>query len=91
MVSLKNMALMEKIEITSRSSLRDKVLAYLSLEAQKNNATSFKIPLNRSEMADYLCTNRSSLSRELSNMKRDGIIDYNQKTFHLLNTTVNGK
>lgn len=86
MVSLKNMALMEKIEITSRSSLRDKVLAYLSMEAQKNNATTFEIPLNRSEMADYLCTNRSALSRELANMKKDGIIDYSLKTFCLLNT-----
>ena len=42
------------------------------------------IPLSRSEMADYLCTNRSALSRELTNMKKDGILDYDLRTFRLL-------
>ena len=42
------------------------------------------IPLSRSEMADYLCTNRSALSRELANMKKDGILDYDLRSFHLL-------
>ena len=84
LISLKNMALLEKIEITSQSPLREKVLSYLSLEAQKHHSTTFEVPLNRTEMADYLCTNRSALSRELSNMKKDGIIDYDQRVFHLL-------
>lgn len=83
LMSLKNIALTEKIEITSKSSLRDKILAYLSLEAQKCGSMTVTLPLNRTEMADYLCTNRSALSRELSNMKKDGILDYDQRVFHL--------
>ena len=86
MISHKNAVLTEKIEITSKSSLREKILAYLSIEARRNNSTDFTVPLNRTEMADYLCTNRSALSRELANMKKDGILDYEQNTFHLLNT-----
>ena len=84
MISRRNVALTEKIEITSKSSLREKVLAYLSLEAQKTGSMKVTIPLSRSEMADYLCTNRSALSRELANMKKDGILDYDLRTFHLL-------
>ena len=84
LLSRRNAALTEKIEITSKSSLREKVLAYLSLEAQKTGSMKVTIPLSRSEMADYLCTNRSALSRELANMKKDGILDYDLRTFHLL-------
>ena len=84
LLSRRNAALTEKIEITSKSSLREKVLAYLSLEAQKTGSMKVTIPLSRSEMADYLCTNRSVLSRELANMKKDGILDYDLRTFHLL-------
>ena len=87
MMSRKNIALTEKIEITSKPSLREKILAYLSLEAQKKGSMTFSLPLNRTEMADYLCTNRSALSRELSNMKKDGILDYDQKVFHLYNVS----
>ncbi len=84
LLSRRNAALTEKIEITSKSSLREKILAYLSLEAQKTGSMKVTIPLSRSEMADYLCTNRSALSRELANMKKDGILDYDLRTFHLL-------
>ena len=86
MISNSNAELTEKIEITSKSSLREKILAYLSIEARRNGSTRFTVPLNRTEMADYLCTNRSALSRELSKMKKDGIIDYENKSFHILNT-----
>ena len=86
MISNSNAELTEKIEITSKSSLREKILAYLSIESRRNGSTRFTVPLNRTEMADYLCTNRSALSRELSKMKKDGIIDYENKSFHILNT-----
>ena len=85
MISNSNAELTEKIEITSKSSLREKILAYLSIESRRNGSTRFTVPLNRTEMADYLCTNRSALSRELAKMKKDGIIDYENKSFHILN------
>ena len=85
MISHKNADLTEKIEITSKSSLREKILAYLSIESRRNGSTNFTVPLNRTEMADYLCTNRSALSRELAKMKKDGIIDYESNTFRILN------
>ena len=40
--------------------------------------------MTREEMADFLCVNRSALSRELSRMKRDGIIDFYRDTFRIL-------
>ena len=33
---------------------------------------------DRSELAEYLCADRSAVSRELSAMARDGLIEYNK-------------
>ena len=41
-------------------------------------------PLSRTEMAAYLQSNRSAMTRELSLMKRDGLIDFDGSTFVLL-------
>ncbi len=35
-------------------------------------------------MADFLGVDRSALSRELSRLKDDGLIDYEKNTFKLL-------
>ena len=40
--------------------------------------------MTREEMADFLCVNRSALSRELSRMKRDGLIDFYLDSFRIL-------
>ncbi|MGI5928494.1 MAG: helix-turn-helix domain-containing protein [Pseudoflavonifractor sp.] len=75
---------MEKIDVTSKKTLREKILTYLSLLAQHKGSTYIEVPLGRVELADYLCADRSALTRELSNMKRDGLLDYDKNTFHLL-------
>ena len=80
----KNMQLIEKVEIVSKPDLRSKILAYLTLQAEKQNSRYLEIPLNREEMAEYLCANRSSLSRELALLKRDGILDFHKNSLVLL-------
>ena len=80
----KNISLMEKIEVTSKKSLREKILAYLSIQSQRNNSTYFEIPLGRVELAEYLCADRSALTRELNNMRDEGIIDFDKNTFRIL-------
>lgn len=83
-IASKNQDLMRKVEVISRKSLREKILAYLSIQAQGNNARYFQIPLSRSELADYLCADRSALTRELSSMRAEGIIDFEKNTFRIL-------
>lgn len=41
------------------------------------------VPFNRTELADYLFVNRSSLVRELGRMKKEQIIDYNNNIFYI--------
>ncbi len=84
MIAAKNRQLMEKVEVVSKKTLREKILAYLSQQAQEKCSRCFEVPLGRLEMADYLCTDRSALTRELSKMRDEGIIDYNKNVFKLL-------
>ncbi|QHI73509.1 Crp/Fnr family transcriptional regulator [Aminipila terrae] len=84
LIADKNTQLMEKIEITSKKSLREKILTYMSIQAQFHQSNYFEIPLGRLELADYLCANRSALTRELNNMKQEGILDFEKNRFHLL-------
>lgn len=80
----KNRDLMRKVEVISKKTLREKILAYLSLYAQTQNTRYFEIPLGRVEWAEYLCADRSALTRELTAMKTDGLIDYDKNWFKIL-------
>lgn len=80
----KNRRLLEKIEVVAKKTLREKIMAYLSRQAQLQDSRCFEIPLGRVELAEYLCTDRSALTRELSRMKADGLIDYKKNSFELI-------
>ncbi|MEE0954575.1 MAG: Crp/Fnr family transcriptional regulator [Eubacterium sp.] len=88
MIAVKNGQLMQKVEILSKRTLREKILAYLSREVQKQKSQYLDIPMGRIELAEYLGADRSALSRELSRMKEDGLIDYDRNTFRLIKTEV---
>lgn len=83
-VSLKNIALTQKNEFTSKRTTREKLLAYLSSEAKKVGSNLFSIPFNRQELADYLSVERSAMSAELSKLRNDGILNYHKNHFELL-------
>ena len=80
----KNIAFHQRIEITSKRTTRDKLLAYLDMQARRASSNSFDIPLDRQELADYLEVERSGLSAEISKMRREGIIENIKNHFELL-------
>lgn len=82
----KNILLMQKIEQLSKRSTREKLLAYLSAQAQKTGKNSFSIPFNRQELADYLSVDRSAMSSELGKMRTEGLLDFERNQFRLFST-----
>ncbi|MBM6837418.1 Crp/Fnr family transcriptional regulator [Clostridium saudiense] len=66
-------------------TIRDKVLTYLTRLSYESGKQIVVIPFNREELAQYLNVDRSALSRELTWMKRDGLIDFYKNEFKLLN------
>lgn len=77
----KNVMFTKKIEYLSKRSIREKVMAFLSDKAEEAGNGIFSIGFNRQQLADYLCVDRSALSRELSIMKADGVIDFEKNIF----------
>ena len=83
-LSKENIELIQKIENVSQKTIRDKILTYLSNEAQKNHSNRFSIKFNRQDLADYLNVDRSAMSFELSKLQKEGLIKYNKNQFELL-------
>ena len=83
-IARKNLELMRKIEVVSKKTLREKILAYLSIQSQSQGSNRFEIPLGRVEWAEYLCADRSALTRELAKMKEEGLIEFQRNTFEIL-------
>lgn len=83
-VATKNLMFNQKIEITSHRTTREKLMAYLLLQAKQQNKTSFTIPYDRQALADYLCVDRSAMSVEISKLRKDGIIACEKNHFELL-------
>lgn len=83
-ISDKNVMLMQKIDIISKKTLREKIMTYLQLQAQEHHSNHFTILLGRLELAEFLCANRSALTRELVSMQKEGLIRYHKNTFEIL-------
>lgn len=83
-ISDKYFSLSRRIDLLVLKSLRAKVCAYLLSEADRAGSLTFTIPYSRIQLADYLNCDRSALSRELSLMQRDGLLDTYKSSFKLL-------
>ncbi len=80
----KNILLSSKNQLLSLRTIEDKILSYLSLQAEKKGNLEFEIPFSRNELADFLCVDRSALSRVLSKLKKEAVIEYKNNHFKLL-------
>ncbi|NLK66472.1 MAG: Crp/Fnr family transcriptional regulator [Campylobacteraceae bacterium] len=69
-----------KLNLYSKTHLRDRIILFLKNEMLNSNFIELKF--NREDLAKYLACNRSALSRELSLMEKDGLIEIrNRKIF----------
>ncbi len=73
-----------RLAILSQRRLRDRVLVYLTMQAERRGTGTFCVPFDREELAAFLCVNRSALSHELSLMEREGLIRFRKNEFTLL-------
>lgn len=83
-ISDKNRKLVQKLGHMSKRSTREKLISYLSEEAKKKNSSSFSIPFNRQQLADFLSVDRSAMSNELCKMRDEGLLVFEKNQFTLL-------
>ncbi|MBO4467887.1 MAG: Crp/Fnr family transcriptional regulator [Clostridia bacterium] len=84
MLAKRTLSMNTRIQVLSKLRLRDKILTYLSSVANETGEMTFSVPLSREDLATYIGADRTALSRELSRLKREGVIDYYKNTFKIL-------
>ena len=82
LLSRQNVLLSGRIRILGQRTIRDRILMYLKT-LPKDSSGTVKLPFTKTAFAEYLGVNRSALSREMSNMERDGIIERRGKKYIL--------
>ena len=80
----KNLLLHQKLEITAKRTTKEKLMAYLLLQAKKADSRCFTVPFDRQALADYLEIDRSGLSAEIGKLRRAGVLKCTKNRFELL-------
>ena len=81
----KSLQLSQRILHTSSKSIRGRLMSYFSQCAKQAGNSTFQIPYNRQQLADYLGVDRSAMCHELSKMQKEGLISYEKNRFSLNN------
>ena len=73
-ISQKTLLLSQRVEILSCRSIREKLLHYFALCSHRQASDTFSLPLSMSALAEYICADRSAMTREMSRLKKEGIL-----------------
>lgn len=80
----KNFILNRKLELLTLKGMREKLVSYLLNISNDRGSDMFQINLNRTDLADYLNVSRTSMCRELTRMKDEGLLDFYGNSFKLM-------
>lgn len=82
-ISAKNRKLVQKLGHIAQRTTREKLISYLSEESKRQSSSTFEIPFNRQQLADFLSVDRSAMSNELCKMRDAGLLDFKKNQFTL--------
>lgn len=88
LISDRTIILTDKISAISLKTIRESILDFLRHESQHQKSRVVKLPLSKKDLAERLGIQRSSLSRELNKMRKDGLLEYDAKTITLKNINI---
>ncbi len=84
MLAHKNISLTDNIRHLSKRSIHNKLMSYLSDLATRQGSETVTPPLSRQELADFLCVDRSAMTRTLYQMQDEGILSIQGRNIRLL-------
>ncbi|MFB0972819.1 MAG: Crp/Fnr family transcriptional regulator [Neofamilia sp.] len=84
LISYNAMILGNRIKFYSKKSIRESLLNYLENEKQIQGSNKIILNITKKELAEKLGFQRTSLSRELAKMKKDGILEFDKDSITLL-------
>lgn len=74
----------KKVAYLTATDLKTKIAMYLCELYEVSHSGAFHMPLNRDRLAEFFAVARPSLSRELMNLKNQGVIDFHRSSVKLL-------
>lgn len=74
----------DKIKHYVNKTIRECVLGYLEYESKHQKSNKIILNMTKQTLADKIGVQRTSLSRELSKMRNDGLIEYDNKSITIL-------
>lgn len=83
MLAARALDMNDRVQILSKHSLRERICTFLSEWERRTGSRTFTVPFDRAALAAYLGVNRAALSRELSRMQDEGILEYYKNTFKI--------
>lgn len=81
MISENTQVLNEKIAAHINRSVRERISNYLILESERQHSNAFRLPMPKSRLAEMLGMQRTSLSRELDRMRKEGMLVFKGRNF----------
>ena len=73
-----------RINMISKKTVRQKLISYFEYLTEKTGSPSFETELSLSQLANYLCVDRTSLMRELRLMREEGLISSSGRKIEML-------
>lgn len=83
-ISDKTGILTDKISSMALPGIRQRIMEHLEREVKKQGSRTIKLMETKKEMAENMGMQRTSLSRELNQMRQEGLIEYDVHTITLL-------
>lgn len=74
----------QRIDIITKTTIREKILQYFKILSRKQGTKNIYLPFSITELADYLASNRSAVSRELKVLKDEKLILMKNRKITLL-------
>jgi len=83
LLSRKSIERGEYIDVLTKRSTRERIIEYLEKLSFKQGSRKVTTPLGRIGLAEYIRADRSAMTRELSKMRKDGVIKFERNEFEL--------
>jgi DNA-binding transcriptional regulator LsrR (DeoR family) len=69
-------------------SIKESIIEFLNYEYYSQKNKKIELHMTKKELAEKLGIQRTSLSRELNKMKKDGLIDYNASSITICDFSI---
>lgn len=77
-----------RIRYYVNKSIRECIVSYLKYERDRQNSNRIRLSMTKKALAERMGVQRTSLSRELTKMKQEGLLAYDGDTITVLNPSI---